>query len=110
MVGEAAGYGVQKAGEAIDIARLNMEIANLNTTVNQRLQEIGETVYATHCGQLTDSDQLLEKLRRIDQLKLEIQLRRQEIARLQGKLLCPHCGKPAAEGDLFCRECGTPLN
>ncbi len=108
-VGEWAGYGAQKVNGAISTTKLKLEIADLERQTEGLLRQIGETVYDTHCGQLTDTSHLLGKLSQIDDLKLAIQLRRQELARLQGRTLCPHCGNLSQSGDLFCRECGAPL-
>ena len=55
---------------------------------------------------------LLAKLEEIDGLKAQIQALREEEARLRGKEstpVCPTCGAPSQEGDLYCRTCGGKL-
>ena len=107
--GEFVGYGARRAGDMVDAARLNLEILDLNGKVNDKLREIGQSVYDTHRGLFTDSEQLLQKLRELDTLQEDVALRRRQLARLKGKRACGACGKTAPQGDQFCRHCGAPL-
>ena len=98
-----AAYGMGKrAGELLSVAKLNIRIMDLKGAVNTALREVGEMIYATHTGTLTESEVLLAKLQEIDGLE-------REIARLQGGAVCPFCGAAARSGDVFCRECGQKL-
>ena len=72
-------------------------------------RELGELLYATHTGTLTESEVLLAKLQEIDGLRQQIDRLEWEIARLQGGAVCPFCGAAARSGDVFCRECGQKL-
>ena len=40
--------------------------------MDEKLMEAGEIVYGTHAGNLTESEELLEKLREIDDLKARL--------------------------------------
>lgn len=98
-----AAYGMGKrAGELLSVAKLNIRIMDLKGAVSTALREVGEMIYATHTGTLTESEVLLAKLQEIDGLEWEI-------ARLQGGAVCPFCGAAARSGDVFCRECGQKL-
>ena len=92
-----------------DAARRQMELADLRAEVNACLRELGELLYATHTGTLTESEVLLAKLQEIDGLRQQIDRLEREIARLQGGAVCPFCGAAARSGDVFCRECGQKL-
>ena len=92
-----------------DAARRQMELADLRAEVNTCLRELGELLYATHTGTLTESEVLLAKLQEIDGLRQQIDRLEREIARLQGGAVCPFCGAAARSGDVFCRECGQKL-
>ena len=105
-----AAYGVgKKAGELLSVAKLNIRLADLRAEVNLQLREVGEMIYATHTGTLTESEVLLAKLQEIDGLRQQIDRLEREIARLQGGAVCPFCGAAARSGDAFCRECGQKL-
>lgn len=103
-----AAYGVGKrASRLLSEAKINVKLAGLRADVRTALQEAGELIYATHTGQPTDSQILLDKLEQIDELNAQI-------AELEGKLaeplpVCPTCGAKIREEDLFCRECGGKL-
>ena len=105
-----AAYGVGKrAGELLSVAKLNIRLVDLRAEVNLQLREVGEMIYATHTGTLTESEVLLAKLQEIDGLRQQIDRLEREIARLQGGAVCPFCGAAARSGDVFCRECGQKL-
>lgn len=108
-----AAYGAgKKAEELLSVARVRAKIAGLEGDVRGCLQDAGGLLYATHTGTPTDSEFLLAKLEEIDGLKAQIQALREEEARLRGKEstpVCPTCGAPSQEGDLYCRTCGGKL-
>ena len=97
------GLGAKKLTDA---AKRQLEIADLHAAVNTALRELGELLYATHTGNPTDSDVLLEKMQEIDGLKARL-------LELEGEpvihLLCPRCGREVRPGDVFCRDCGERL-
>ena len=108
-----AAYGAgKKAEELLSVARVRARIAGLEGEVRSCLQDAGGLLYATHTGTPTDSDVLIAKLEEIDGLKARIQALREEEARLRGQEsvpVCPTCGAPTQEGDLYCRTCGGKL-
>lgn len=98
----------KKASEMIDTAKLNIRIAQREADVEAAMCQLGELLYATHIGNPTDSDVLLEKMQEIDALKAEIAQMNEQ----RGQVIVPICGTCGAivkEGDSFCRECGDEL-
>ena len=61
--------GAEKAAEAV---RLRCQAARVEGEMDGKLMEAGEMVYATHTGNPTESGELLEKLREIDELKARL--------------------------------------
>ena len=105
-----AAYGMGKRADALlSVAKLRVQITTLEGSVEGRLAEIGEMIYATHTGTPTESEVLLAKLQEIDSLYADIRRLETEIAHLQELSICPACGAPARAGDVFCRECGGKL-
>ena len=108
-----AAYGAgKKAEELLSVARVRAKIAGLEADVRGCLQDAGGLLYATHTGTPTDSEVLLAKLEEIDGLNAQIQALREEEAHLRGQEstpVCPTCGAPVQEGDLYCRTCGGKL-
>lgn len=112
-VSDAAGdvaYGVgKKATMLLSVGKLNIQTVDVKAEISAQLRQVGEMMYATHTGDPTSSEDLLEKLQKIDALHAKIAALNAEIARLQGGALCPTCGAPAQNGDVFCKECGGKL-
>lgn len=105
-----AAYGVgKKAGELLSVAKLRIRAATVEGSVNEAMMELGEMLYATHTGDPTDSETLLEKLREIDGLKAELAALNAQIGREQEARTCATCGAAVQDGDAFCRECGGKL-
>lgn len=105
-----AAYGVGKlAEEALDAAKLRIRAAKVEGAIDGCMMEIGEMMYATHTGDPTDSDELLEKLKEVDDWKEELAQINEALGREPEPPACPTCGAAIREGDLFCRECGGKL-
>lgn len=105
-----AAYGMGKrAGELLSVAKLNIRIMDLKGAVSTALREVGEMIYATHTGTLTESEVLLAKLQEIDGSASRSTGWSGRSPGLQGGAVCPFCGAAARSGDVFCRECGQKL-
>ena len=91
----------RKTGDLAESARLRFRAAVLEGEVEERLEEVGGLLYATHTGSPTDSDVLQKKLEEIDALQAQL-------AEINGKLgretvrTCPACGAKSRPGDVFC--------
>ena len=109
-VASDAAYGVsKKANELLAVAKLNIKIMELKGSVKTQMQELGELLYATHTGNPTDSDVLLEKLQGIDALYAQIAEYEEQIGKEAAVPTCSTCGAATREGAVFCGECGEKL-
>ncbi|MDE6455564.1 MAG: hypothetical protein K2L38_06625 [Dysosmobacter sp.] len=99
--------GAEKAAEAV---RLRCQAARVEGEMGEKLMEAGEMVYATHTGSPTESEELLEKLREIDDLKARLSELNETLGRKPESAVCPGCGGAVEEGDQFCRSCGVKLD
>lgn len=104
-----AAYGVsRKASQLLSTAKLNIRVCELKADINNAFQELGEMLYATHTGTPTASDELLQKMSEIDELKAQLSALSAQLGR-EAAAVCPVCGTVAKPGDAFCRECGSSL-
>ncbi len=111
--GDTAASAAYLAGKKADTlysgAKLRCRILEREGQVRDALRQVGEMVYATHIGQPSDSEVLLEKLREIDTLKAEIAALELESGTAARMRTCPICGAEAGEDDAYCRQCGGKL-
>lgn len=98
-----------KAADALAYAKLRRTVDDLEDEIMLQMCAIGELVYATHCGDPSDSDELQKILEYVDDLHDEIEGHEQQMMLLRGLRICPICGSEVSEGDVFCQECGQPL-
>lgn len=106
----ALGLACEGASMAAEAVKLRYEAARVEGEMDEKLMEAGEIVYGTHSGSLTESEELLEKLREIDDLKARLARLNETLGRVPEGAVCPGCGGAVKEGDRFCRSCGEKLD
>lgn len=106
----ALGLACEGAEKLADAARLRYQAARVEGEMDEKLMEAGEMVYATHTGNPTESEELVEKLREIDDLKAQLAELNETLGRTPEGPVCPDCGGAVEEGDHFCRSCGGKLD
>ena len=106
------GLACEEAEKLAAAARLRYEAARVEGEVDGKLMEAGEMVYATHSGNPTESEELLEKLREIDDLKARLAELNEALGRTEEEeeRVCPVCGAAVKAEDKFCRTCGSELD
>ncbi len=99
----------QRAGQLVDVAKLNMKIFDLKTDINELLRKIGLVVYGTHLGSDSDPSGLDAMLDELDRKHAAVEELKERIAVLKDLQDCPHCGDSCARSDKFCKACGKEL-
>ena len=110
---EAAGHAMdvatQKAGEFVDVTKLNLKVFDLNTDIDLLYKEIGKNVYLTHTGEEVDPELIEEKIAEIDEKMARIEELKAEITNKKNTTTCPNCGCECQKGDSYCRVCGAAM-
>lgn len=99
----------KRAGQMVDVAKLNVQLFDLNGEFNDILRQLGRVMYDTHMGQIPDGDPVTRLLERADETAERIDEIKTRIADLRQTKACPLCGAPCGKGDKFCRSCGGSL-
>lgn len=105
----AAAVG-RRTDEAVTCARLRRRSRELQGQIDRQLQEVGMLLYATHCGNPSDSDAVQARLETVDRLREELGACQREVKRMNGALFCDRCGAENAGANVYCHNCGQPLS
>ena len=112
-MGEAAGatarYAGKCAGQMVDVAKLNVQLFDLNGEYNDILRQLGQVMVDTHRGEAPENDKVSQLLAQADEKAARAAELKGRISDLKQALTCPACGEPCGRGDKFCRHCGGAL-
>lgn len=100
----------RKAGQMVDVAKLNVQLFDLNGDFNETLRQLGQVLYNTHLGQEAEGDPVTGLLAQADETAAKIAEIKDRIATLRQTQSCPSCGAPCGKEDQFCRRCGCLLS
>ena len=99
----------KKAGQMVDVAKLNVQLFDLNGEFSEVLRQLGQVMYDTHRGQEADGEITAALLERADELSGRVEELKERIAALRQAKTCPACGAVCGRDDQFCRRCGGSL-
>ncbi len=112
----------EKAGDAIEITKLNNKINTEKAAIAEEYRKIGEYYYTKHTeGNSVDSevDELIVSIdahkNLIMETETQIRVMKEEApvphvaSTMVGSINCPACGKQNNPGTKFCCECGGKL-
>ena len=98
----------KRAGQMVDVAKLNVQLFDLNGEFNDILRQLGQVMYDAHTG--ADSrDDVTALLARADETAARAAEVKGRIADLRHAQDCPVCGASCGKDDKFCRACGAEL-
>lgn len=93
----------------VDVAKLNVQLFDLNGEYNDVLRQLGQVMVDTHQGQAPESGAVTALLNQADERAGRIAELKGRIADLKQSQACPVCGEPCGKNDKFCRSCGERL-
>ena len=99
----------KRAGQMVDVAKLNVQLFDLNGEYNDLLRQLGQLMYDAHQGKAQEGDGVSELLVQADDVAGRIKEVRERIALLRQSRTCPSCGASCSKDDQFCRHCGASL-
>lgn len=99
----------KRAGQMVDVAKLNVQLFDLNGEYNDLLRQLGQIMVDTHLGRAADPEQVTALLSQADEKNARIAELKGRISDLKQSQTCPACGAPCGKSDKFCRACGAAL-
>ena len=99
----------RRAGQMVDVAKLNVQLFDLNGEYSDILCQLGQVMYDTHKGAIPEHDTVSRLLAQADDTAAKIAELKGRIADLKQARSCSSCGAPCGKGDKFCRQCGATL-
>lgn len=98
----------KRAGQMVDVAKLNVQLFDLNGEFNEILRQLGQVMYDAHTGADSGAD-VAELLGRADETAARAAEVKGRISDLRHAQDCPVCGASCGKDDKFCRSCGAEL-
>ena len=99
----------RKAGQIVDVAKLNVQLFDLNGELNDVLRQLGQVMYDAHRGRAGGDESIPDQLARADELNEKIGGMKDRVSALRQSRTCGTCGAVCGREDKFCRSCGQPL-
>ena len=99
----------RKAGQIVDVAKLNVQLFDLNGELNDVLRQLGQVMYDAHRGRAGGDESIPDLLARADELNEKIGGMKDRVSALRQSRTCGTCGAVCGREDKFCRSCDQPL-
>ena len=100
----------EKAGQFVDVSKLNIKMAELKNDMKNEYETLGKAVYRAKKEQIEDDVTINYEIAQIDNLGLQIEELKKQIAAMKNKVLCQSCGQPNEIGSCYCAKCGEELS
>lgn len=99
----------EKAGQFVDVSKLNIKLAELKSDLRTEFENLGKTVYHSEKNDTNAELEIKSGIAQIDNLGLQIEELKKQIASMKNKVLCKACGSQNEEGSSYCAKCGESL-
>ena len=106
---DTARYASKRAGQMVDVAKLNVQLFDLNAEFNDTLRQLGQVMYDTHLGRDLSGEAVTGLLTKADDTATKVTEVKTRIKSLRQASPCPGCGSPCGSEDAFCSHCGEKL-
>ena len=99
----------EKASQLVDVSKLNIRMAELKNDMKNEYVNLGKAVYKARKENMEDDVTVNYEVAQIDNLNLQIEELKKQIATMKNKILCKTCGQPNETGARYCSKCGGEL-
>ncbi len=99
----------KKAGQIVDISKLRLNAADLNSEISRRYESLGRMVYESKKTDNDSSDLADECIVAIDDLYEQLDAVNEQLVAMRAKTVCKNCGQENPQDSVYCSKCGHKL-
>lgn len=96
----------KKTGEIVNIQKLKVNIASVNSQISKDYEAIGRLCYEQLGGEIDNGEAIAEIAKGIAEKYEQIEELRMQIAELRNERICTGCNSPVDNDADFCPRCG----
>ncbi len=100
----------EKAGQFVDVSKLNIKLAELKADLRTEFENLGKTAYHSEKNGADLKESIKSGIAQIDNISLQIEELKKQIASMKNKILCKSCGNQNEEDSSYCAKCGESLS
>ncbi|MEG1719625.1 MAG: zinc ribbon domain-containing protein, partial [Clostridia bacterium] len=105
----AADVTAKKAGEILDIAKVNIKISDYKNNLEKLYNKIGKLVYDATKNDSDNSTEINDLILIVNESIEKIEDLQEQLSTLRGLKKCPNCFKNNPKDSVFCSSCGSEL-
>ncbi len=106
----AAGALGEKAGQYVDVSKLNIKLAEFKSDLKSEFENLGKIVYQSEKNEIENRAGINAGVAQIDNITLQIEELKKQIASIKNKVLCNACGSQNEVDSVYCAKCGEKLS
>ena len=106
----AAGAFGEKAGQYVDVSKLNIKLAEFKSDLKSEFENLGKIVYQSEKNEVENRAGINAGVAQIDNITLQIEELKKQIASIKNKVLCNACGSQNEVDSVYCAKCGEKLS
>ena len=101
----------EKAGQFVDVSRLNVKLLEVKSQIKSELEELGKIAYESYSEEegIENKPEILAQIKCLKVLYEKSEKIKLQIAFMKNKILCKTCGFNNEVGSLYCAKCGENL-
>jgi len=100
----------EKAGQFVDVSKLNIRVAELKSDLKNEFEALGKTVYNCEKNHLDAAQETNTFVSNIDNIYIQIEELKKQIAEMKNKVICKFCSGANENNAIYCGKCGKKLD
>ena len=106
----AASAVSRKASDVYDASKHKITAAEIKSDINKKLKELGALTYKAQVNKVDLSEQSLQLIAEISDLKDNLNIINQHIVSTKKQKTCVQCGSNVSKNSVFCNYCGAKFD